>query len=365
MPVTQGMTDDHVGADGEPTRLLLPVPGLGLSKSWKVGKARFHPAGMAAGLIEAAHTSTSEAAPAWYQDRVSSTAAELDRWAVADITVTNGIDEAMPLVASALTVLRAIQHMESPMVNIRRQTFGLPGQVTSAVISYFSLTGGAAPGWQRTGTLAGWTFSDDSHAAWISDPAHRFLDEALRHPEASRTPLQRRALVAIELLSNAWLSWQPDVAFLNAVMALEVLLGEDNGTKKYRIARRVSYFTCGWPGDVYADGTRAACPLLALPLKGDGTPGAEFRQLLGDIQAGNIRACTQFFDVLVLYEARNKIVHDGKLGLTAAQESRATWFIAARLLHRVLTWFAQHDGSDLTELDAEIAALPAAPWPSQ
>lgn len=168
----------------------------------------------------------------WYQERVSSTAAELHRWAVADVTVTNAIDEALPPVAGTLTVLRAIQHMESPMVNIRHQTFGLPGQVTSAVISYFSLAGGAAPGWRRTGTLAGWIFSDNSHAAWISNLAYRFLDDALRQPEASRTPFQRRALVAIELLSNAWLSWEPDVAFLNSVMALEVLLGEDTGTKK-------------------------------------------------------------------------------------------------------------------------------------
>lgn len=244
------------------------------------------------------------------------------------------------------------------MVNIRHQTFGLPGQVTSAVISYFSLTGRAAPGWRRTGTLAGWTFSDNSHAAWISNPAYRFLNDALRQPQASRTPLQRRALVAIELLSSAWLSWEPDVAFLNSVMALEVLLGEDTGTKKYLIARRVSYFTCGWPGDVYADRTRAACPLMVLPLKSDRTPGAAFKQLLGDIQAGNIRPCTQFFRVLALYEARNKIVHDGKLGLSPDQESRATWFIAARLLHRVLTWFAQHPGSDLAELDAETAGLP-------
>jgi hypothetical protein len=86
----------------------------------------------------------------------------------------------------------------------------------------------------------------DSHARWLSDPACRFLDQALRHSDASRTALQRRALVAIQLLSNSWLSLQPDVCLLTAVMALEVLLGEDTGAKKYLIAPRVSYL----PADI-------------------------------------------------------------------------------------------------------------------
>jgi hypothetical protein len=141
-------------------------------------------------------------------------------------------------------------------------------------------------------------------------------------------------------------------------MALEVLLGEDTGTKKHLIARRVSYFACGWPGPVYADGTRTACALMSLPLRPSGAPGAELARLLSEMRAGNARPCSQYFDVLALYDARSTIVHQGTLGLSADQESSATCFIAARLLHRVLTWFAGHPDDDLTELDAQIAALP-------
>jgi hypothetical protein len=36
--------------------LLLPVVGLNLSRPWEVGRVRFHPAGAAAGLIEAARS---------------------------------------------------------------------------------------------------------------------------------------------------------------------------------------------------------------------------------------------------------------------------------------------------------------------
>jgi hypothetical protein len=60
--------------------------------------------------------------------------------------------------------------------------------------------------------------------------------------------LQRRALVAIDLLSDGWLSWQPDIALLTTVIALEVLLGEERDKdKKLRVAHRVSYFMCGGP----------------------------------------------------------------------------------------------------------------------
>lgn len=345
-------------ADGsEPTRLLLPVPGLALNQQWDVGHVRFHRAGTAASLIEASGSANLQDAPDWVRSRISSTAAELDNYTVADLAVSGDIDDAMPIVDSAVTVLRAVQHMECPMVDIRHQSFGLPGQVTSALVSYFSLTDGALPSWRRTGALAGWTFSDDSHARWLGDPAYRFLDQALRQPEESRTGLQRRALVAIQLLSNSWLSLQPDVCMLNAVMALEVLLGEDTGTKKHLIARRASYFACGWPGPVYADGTRTACPLMSLPLRPSGAPRAELTRLLSQMRAGIARPCSQYFDVLALYDARSTIVHEGKLGISADQENSVTWFIAARLLHRVLTWFAGHPDDDLTELDTQIAAL--------
>ena len=51
-------------------------------------------------------------------------------------------------------------------------------------------------------------------------------------------------------------------------------------------------------------------------------------RLIADINAGTIRPCTQFFDVVELYDARNKIVHGGSLGLTESQESQAARFIA-------------------------------------
>ena len=73
--------------------------------------------------------------------------------------------------------------------------------------------------------------------------------------------------------------------------------------------------------------------------------------------------CTRFVQVRGIYSARNKIVHEGRLPAGWAHPD--TWFIAALLLGPVLAWFASHPDSNLSELDAEIAALPAPPAASR
>jgi hypothetical protein len=247
-------------------RLVLPVPDLNFTGLWEVGDVRFHPAGTASTLVEAARDSAPVAGPAWYEAVVDKSAVEFNRCAVADVTAVD-IDEATSLVMDALAVLRVVQRLRNPMVDVQQQTFGLPGQVTAARLDYLDLTAAPTTRWRHIGAAAGWTFRDADLDAWTSEPALRFLDEALAQPEGDRTLLQRRALIAVDLLNQAWLSWQPDVALLNSAMALEVLLGErDDGSKKYRLARRVSYFVCGLPNDRHADG-RPACPYLTHAIK--------------------------------------------------------------------------------------------------
>ncbi len=69
--------------------------------------------------------------------------------------------------------------------------------------------------------------------------------------------------------------------------------------------------------------------------------------------------CTEFFGVLDLFDARNRIVYGGRIGLTEKEQNRATWFITRWLLPQVLRWFADHPDAELAELDAEVAALAA------
>jgi hypothetical protein len=351
------------GTAKDQSRFLLPVPGLGLSRAWEVGTVRFHPAGAAAGLIDQARQDT-PTGPDWYTALLAEQANALDMSAVADVSA-GAIGEAIPVVERALASLRVVQRLQHPMVDPRRQAFGLPGQVKSSRIEYLDLTVRAAPGWQHLGAATGWSFTDDDHDAWAEEPAYRFLDEALACPAAGRTSLQHRALVAVGLISQAWLTWQPDLALLNSVMALEMLLGEPgDSAKKFRLARRVCYFICGWPEPRYPGGREPACPYLALPINTKGRPGTDLSALItGGRQAAYERGlyCSQFFDVLDLYDDRSAVTHGGELGLSEREEIQATWFITAWLLLPVLRWMAGHPGADLDDLDTEIAAVRGAP----
>lgn len=340
-------------------RLILPIPNLNLTGFWDIGTVRLHPAGTASMLVATARDDASSVGPGWYAQVVDERVSELNHWAVAEVTAVN-IDEAMHHVASALAILRVVQRLRYSMVDVRLQTFGLPGQVTTAVMHYLDLTAIPVAGWRRVGAAPGWTFRDADRVAWMSDTAFRFLHEALACSEENRTPLQRRTLIAVDLLNQAWLSWQPDLALLNSAMALEALLGEPGDkTKKYRLARRVSYFVCGWPDERYMDG-RPACPYLTLPLDEKGQPDRAFRQLIKNVNDGLMPDiyCSQFFDVLDLYDARNALAHGERLSLALREEGRATWYLSAWLLKPVLTWFAQHPDAELTELDTQIATLP-------
>jgi hypothetical protein len=117
---------------------------------------------------------------------------------------------------------------------------------------------------------------------------------------------------------------------------------------------------CGWPsGTGYPAGNRPPCALLTLPLTTRGQPQQELRDLIDAVDSGQINPCTEFFGVLDLFAARNRIVHGGRLGLTEKEQNRATWFISRWLLPQVLRWFADHPCAELAELDAEIAALAA------
>jgi proteasome lid subunit RPN8/RPN11 len=77
------------------------------------------------------------------------------------------------------------------------------------------------------------------------------------------------------------------------------------------------------------------------------------------MRTGRATPCTRFFQVCRIYDARNELVHRGRLPTESKRPD--TWFIAAHLLRPVLAWFASHPDSDLSELDADISALPTPP----
>ena len=250
-------------------RLLLPVPGLDVDSIWQVGPVPFiRP--RARGLIEA--MSRDPAAPTSRPcGRALWPFSALCESAAAEVSVTDADDgEAMAggrTNRNALAIMRAVQYIRHPMNGMDHQAFGLPGDVPQRSWTYVvigeTLTVGAA----KSGALAGLTLSDDDHQAWMADPVFRFLDHALSCPEPDRTMLQGRALLAISLLSQDWLSYKPDVGLLNSAMALEVLLGEE-ADKKRRLGLPGGPLLLLWMArPALSRYGRAACPLLSLPLQ--------------------------------------------------------------------------------------------------
>jgi len=395
-------------------RILLPIAGLNFTRPWDVGRVRFHPAGAALALIEAARAGSQDASvrEPEYVSSLLAASARLSGCVLAEVSVsrTGGVATAETLVESAVAVLNLVQHMEKkPLVDggavaallgqlmgntpvvetghpapnlvqrvmkmpwlVAFQRFGLPGRAGTASYDFVNLSGGKVkpagvpePGFRGVGAIMGiTTFGDDLYQAWTSDPVYRFIHEALDLDEANRTRLQTRALLAIELLSQAWWSDQADVGLLNTAMALEVLLGEStDGEKKSRAARRAAYLSCGSPntGHTCAGSQGSACPFLTLPLGRKGSPGQDLKKFIDDAKAGTVPGCGRFLEVLNIYEARNLIVHEGRYRPTIFEPRPDTSFIQLALMRPALTWFSGHLAADLTELDKEIAAHRVAP----
>jgi hypothetical protein len=217
-------------------------------------------------MIQAARATQQRTANPVFGKWVADWAEALDASAVAEVDGTEDIDSAATLLAAALSVLRVVQNVQHPMSDKSREKFGLIGEVAYGVLDYVIVGDKMTVGASRVGALAGWEFSDDDYNAWSTDPAYRFLDEPLTVGQAERTELQQRALLGIEMLSQAWLTFQPDVSLLNSVMALEVLLGETNDqAKKFRLARRIAYLFCAWPTEQrHFDGTLPAVSLYGV-----------------------------------------------------------------------------------------------------
>jgi hypothetical protein len=90
--------------------ILIPVIGLNLSRPWQVGRVLFHPAGAAAGLIEAASAASPNDAvlQPGEQSQVLQASARLNGCVVAGVSVSQagGVAVAEQLVEGALAVLR-------------------------------------------------------------------------------------------------------------------------------------------------------------------------------------------------------------------------------------------------------------------
>lgn len=337
-------------------RYLLSVAELDLSCEWLVGRVRLHPKGATRALIAEQREAAGQGGPDWYLKYLDERVEHFDEFTVAEVSCTDA-REAYGHVADALAVMRLLQHKRAPMVDTDEQTFGLPGETSQWRVEYIDLLAGPAGGWFSGGVFPGWEFTDADFEAFQDDVGLQFLSAALA--KDSRSRLEQRAVLGARLLSTSTLEDDPDLKLLSAVMALEVLIGDDQeGPKKFRLARRHAFLACSVPQQSMCGRDRPSCPYIAL----DPDRKAEARTLRALREravAGEVQVlCSEYLRMIELYDARNAAVHDGSVGADLKAVRSALYRFYRWLVPQVYAWYADHPLDDeLSQLDEEIVTV--------
>ncbi|MFZ0180291.1 MAG: hypothetical protein WAL84_10545 [Candidatus Dormiibacterota bacterium] len=348
-------------------RYLLSVAELNLGREWLVGRVRLHPKGTTRALIAEQRQAAGQGGPDWYLKYLDERVEHFDEFTVAEVSCSDA-REAYGHVADALAVVRLLQHMRAPMVDTDEQTFGLPGETSQWRMEYIDLLAGPAGGWFSGGVFPGWEFTDTDYEAFQNDPGLQFLSVALA--KDSRSRLEQRAVLGVRLLSTSTLQDDPDLKLLAAVMALEVLIGDDREVpKKFRLARRHAFLACSVPQKSMCGRDRPSCPYIALD-PDNKTDGNTLKALRTRAAAGETRVlCSEYLHMIALYDARNAAVHDGSVGADLKAVRNALYRFYRWLVPQVYAWYADHPSDDdLGQLDEEIVRVtrlnPPPPLPS-
>jgi hypothetical protein len=332
-------------------KFLLPLEGLTLPAVWDVGVVRLHPADSARELIDD-HRRGSTAVSlvhnpaADFRSTMSSAAAEVP---------ADDIEQALDLVTTAVDVVRVYQqattHFETTM-------FGIPGEIQRSVVSYAQLGEGMGVGWRARGQALGWTFGQDEHMGFRASRGFTFAANAVGIESPNEA--QRRALLGIQLASQAILDHRPALRILSALMAAEAMLLErKKSPQALRLARRAVFFTCGSAEDDLCGRARPTCPALSTPVE-----GSNIAQLNDLRQRGDTDyrwRCSEWHRVLDWYNLRSEIVHGGSIQVSESQARSITYWLLHEVIPLALSWFAEHQTDPLGQLDDAIANLPAPP----
>jgi ribosome modulation factor len=331
----------------EVSRFLIPIEGLTVLTDWKVGPVVVGPAAVVAnGARQGLALSNVE----WFDKVV----AEQGSGTLASVEAGD-LDAAIDLVAQAVDVLRVFQHVRHFTSELAQ--FGIAGDVGRGVVPYIQTDRGqAGRGSSHRGNHLGWTFSNPDE--WTNAPVFQWAARAI--DASSHAESQRRALVGIQLLSQALVERRATFKMVELVGTLEAwLLPRQAAGQTFRLARAVAFFGCGRHNGDLCGRSRDTCPYLEL--NPDKTSERSRLKQLRVKGAHPPWRCAEWHRVVDWYDHRSDVVHGSGPVISYKDASNALYWVCRYLAEPILQWLADHPTAPVTALEAEIAALPPAP----
>lgn len=268
----------------------------------------------------------------------------------------------MEVIRGSIAVLRLYQRARHRRIDFDRQTFGLPGDIGSAVVDHWEtehdrFVGG---GLMRLWNLGSFTFPAEDLRAFPADRRFNYLDQALRRPIGDRTDFEERFLKAIRFMERANSMLEDPIRVVLLAAALELLLGDEPMKgRAHRVARRAAYLTCREePGLPRHGSSRPACFYLAAISRNE--VEAEMRRLRA---AGQPNACSFYLDVADLSADRNAVLHEAA-GADLIEGRSHHQSRVDEIILTTLEWVANTGAGGLRDLDVEIEAAGGAAAPA-
>lgn len=330
-------------------RFLIPIAGLRVPSAWTIGPVVVRPSDDVRAELDREFGDRPGREP--FEELL----AEQQAGAIADLDAADH-DHAIDVVAKAVDVLRVFQHVQHWTSALTQ--FGLSGDLSRGVIPYAEL-GDERRGYGFTtrGEHLGWAFVDDEE--WNSASLFHWVASGI--DAASPTEAQRRALIGVQLVSQALVEQRAAFKMVGLVTALEAwLLPRHRGSQTYRLARAIAYFGCGRHDNNLCGRDRDTCPYLALD---PGMPN-EAKELKRLRDRGNTDVrwrCSEWHRVVDWYDLRSDIVHGAGPEIEPRDASNSLFWVVRYLTVAILEWLEAHPHDPIAALDTAVAKLPPMP----
>lgn len=327
---------------------VVPIEGLTSVARWDVGPVAIRPATDV--LEEFRRGAEAHPESSWFFDVID----EIKSGAFAEVDAP-AFDDALVLVTQAVDVLRVFQHARHYTTQLTQ--FGIVGDVQRAVVPYaVANEGRAAFGFKHRGHALGWTFSEPRQ--WEQAGVFRWVANAIG--ASAQSEAQRRALVGVQLLSQALIERRPTLKMVQLVTALEAwLLPRRGRAQTFQLARAVAFFGCGRSNGDLCGRSRDTCPYLACD------PGKqadlEMLKRLRKRGAAPLWRCSEWHRVVDWYDDRSDVVHGAGPVISPRDSSSALYWTLRWLAEPILEFLRDHEVDPIESLDAALRGLPEPP----